>query len=141
MLAMLLAMTSTLSSWAIMPVAAVFIARMARSPDTQPKSARNAGELMDGVLVQVALLLEQRRDLLVGARHLDQARHLDHAVHVRLLDRSLHQRGGGVGRRRGPVDGRVLVVAFFLQLLRRREAHQADLAALRLGTGRAGFLD
>src|SRR6185437_3415062 len=116
MFAMLLAMTSTLSSWAIIPVAAVFSARMAsvlaysfvcacsrrraviRRAATCVVSARHGGELLDGVLVQVALVLQQQGDLRVGARELDQARDFDHAVDVRLLDRALDQRRRGVGQ-------------------------------------------
>src|ERR1700687_4376940 len=111
MLAMLLAMTSTLSSWAIMPVAAVCSARMAWFSGSQVVSGRDIGELLDGVLAHFALLLEQGGDLLIGARDLDQARHLDHAVHVRLFDRALLQPGRGVGRRRDAGGGREVAVA------------------------------
>src|SRR5690242_9146479 len=112
MLAMLLAMTSTLSSWAIIPVAAVLSARMARLPTLY--SARHVGELLDGLLVQIALRLQQRGDLLVGARDRDQAGHLDDAVHVRFLDGALHDLGRGVGRRRR-IASREVVGAVLLQ--------------------------
>src|SRR5438132_3373841 len=105
MLAILLEMTWTLSSWAIIPVAAVCSARMENPPD--PGSARNFGELVDGVAAHVALLLQERRDLRVSARDFDHARHFDDAAHVRLLDRTLHDarsgrrlRGDAVRRRK-----------------------------------------
>src|SRR5579883_2080970 len=144
MLAMLLAMTSTLSSWAIIPVAAVLSARIVRVlvySATSARSRRHVGELGNGVLVQVALVRQQLGDLRVGARDLDQARDLDDAADVRLLDRALDQLGVGI-RRRGDAGRRdVEVVAFLLQLLRRREADDAELAALRLGVGGAGLGD
>src|ERR1051326_7901626 len=97
MLAMLLAMTSMFCSWANMPVAAELSARMALVSAAQVRSGRHCGELVDRVLVQVALLLQQRGGLLVGARDLDHAGDLDHAVDVRFLDRALHQARGRVG--------------------------------------------
>src|SRR5215831_18208190 len=91
MLAMLLAMTSMFCSWANIPVAAELSARMALVSAAQAASGRHLGEFVDRVLVQVALLLQQRGGLLVGARDLDHAGDLDHAVDVRLLERVLHQ--------------------------------------------------
>src|SRR5258705_8270457 len=96
MLAMLLAMTWTLSSWAIIPVAAVCSARMVCFPDAQVASARNFGELLDGILVKIALLLEEQADLAIGAGDLDQPGHLDDAGDVRFLGRALDQAGLGV---------------------------------------------
>src|SRR5258708_32864349 len=96
MLAMLLAMTWTLSSWAIIPVAAVCSARMVCFPDAQVASARNFGELLDGILVKISLLLEEQADLAIGAGDLDQPGHLDDAVDVRFFGRALDQAGLGV---------------------------------------------
>src|ERR1700722_20317509 len=141
MLAMLLAMTSTLSSWAIIPVAAVWSARMVRLLACLVASARYSSELGNGVLAQIAGVRQQRGDLRVGARDLDQARDRDHAVDVRLLDRALDQLRVGMGRRRDAGRRDVEVVAFLLQLLRRREADDADLAAKRFGVGGTGFRD
>src|SRR5437879_6480445 len=135
MLAILLAMTWTLSSWAIMPVAAVCSARMVCFPDAQVASARNFGELLDGILVKIALLLEQQTDLGIGARDLDQAGHLDDAVDVRFLGCALDQAGLGVGHRRDAGRGEEIVRAILLQLLGRIEAHQAQLSAQRFGLG------
>src|SRR5690348_4581848 len=135
MLAMLLAMTWTLSSWAIIPVAAVLSARIARSPRSQPTSARNIREFMDRVLVQIALLLKEVRDLLVGARNLDQPRHLDHAVHVRFFRHALHELRFGVGRGRDAVGSREQGPGLLLQLLGGIKTHQPDSSALRLGPG------
>src|SRR5690348_3015562 len=116
MLAMLLAMTSMLSSWANMPVAAELSARMVRVSAAQAVlRVRHLGELLDGLLVQFALLLEQRRHLLIGARDLDHAGDLDHRVDVRLLEHALLDLRGGVGR--GGDAGRrgVQIVALLLQ--------------------------
>src|SRR6202020_2251237 len=112
MLAMLLAMTSTLSSWAIIPVAAVLSARMVLLLACLVTSARHSSELGNGVLAQVARVRQQRGDLRVGARDLDQARDRDHAVDVRLLDRALDQLRVGIGRRRDAGRRDVQVVAF-----------------------------
>src|SRR5215468_8585620 len=90
MLAMLLEMTWTLSSWAIIPVAAVLSARMWWSPDSVLALRRNFGEPVDGVALHVAGLLQYAGDRRVGARDLHHARHLDHAAHIRLLEIALH---------------------------------------------------
>src|SRR5258707_69180 len=133
MLAMLLAMTWTLSSWAIIPVAAVCSARMVCFPDAQVASARNFGELLDGILVKIALLLEEQADLAIGAGDLDQPGHLDDAVDVRFLGRALDQAGLGVRHGGDAGRGQEVVGAVLLQLLGRIEAHQAQLSALRFG--------
>src|SRR5258708_8241649 len=91
MLAMLLAMTWTLSSWAIIPVAAVCNARMVCFPDAHAASARNFGELLDGILVKIALLLEEQADLGIGAGDLDHPSPLVDPVDVRLLALALDQ--------------------------------------------------
>src|SRR5688572_20144461 len=104
MLAILFEMTWTLSSWAIIPVAAVASARIPRSPQSfrlsmivlrdrfavfEACSRRNFRELLDGIALQLVLLMNDVGDLGVGARELDHARHLDHRAHVRFLDRAL----------------------------------------------------
>src|SRR5215475_5925320 len=127
MLAMLLEITWTLSSWAIIPVAAVWSARMMIASQAL---GRDFGELLDRAAPQVAELLQHGGDLRVGPRHLDHARHLDHGVHVRLLDRTLRYARGGAGilrchaSRRGEQARAVL-----LQLLDVVEANEAQLAA------------
>ena len=82
---------------------------------------RNVGEFLDRRFVQVALLLQQRRDLRVGARDLDHAAHLGHRVDVGFLDETLPHRGFGVGLR-GAFAGRIEVGAFLQQLLRARRS-------------------
>src|SRR5262245_55579170 len=111
MLAMLFEMTWTLSSWAIIPVDAVCIARMFFISWSRP-SVRHFGELLDRRPANVAMLLDQRGDLGVGARQFDHARHLDHAAHVGFLDRALHEpdargrlsRNNALGRAEGRAD-------------------------------------
>src|SRR5262245_21571423 len=100
MFAMLLEMTWTLSSWAIMPVAAVCRARIVSSPRIPGASGRHFGQPLDRLAAQVAVLLQHPGDRLVGAGDLDQAVHLDHGAHVRLLDCALGDRRIGVRGRR-----------------------------------------
>src|SRR3979409_70136 len=127
MLAMLLAMTWTLSSWAIIPVAAVCSARMVCFPDAQVASARNFGELLDGILVKMPFLLQEEAARVgIGARDLDQPGHLDDAVDVRFLGRALDQAGLGVRHGGDAGRGQEVVGAVLLQLLRRVEAHEAQ---------------
>src|SRR3989442_15768845 len=87
MFAMLLEMTWTLSSWAIIPVAAVCNARMTY---LSLGLGRNFGEALDRVAAHIVLLLQDVGDFGIGARQFDHARHLDDRAHVRFLDRALH---------------------------------------------------
>src|SRR5258705_4973789 len=132
MLAMLLAMTWTLSSWAIIPVAAVCSARMVCFPDAQVASARNFGELLDGILVKIALLLEEQADLAIGAGDLDQPGHLDDAVDVRFLGRALDQAGLGVRHGGDARRGQGVVGVLLLQLLGRIVTQPAHRFAPRV---------
>src|SRR6266545_590349 len=132
MLAILLEMTWTLSSWAIMPVAAVWSARM---DYISRFLIWNLGQLLDRAAALIVVLLEDAGDVGVGARHLDHARHLDDAAHVRLLERALdhanflrHLRRDAVGR--GKQARSVL-----LQLRDAVETHQPQLAARGIGLG------
>src|SRR4029450_11360155 len=148
MLAILLEITWTFSSWAIIPVAAVWSARMMIASQTYAGTSASfstalrrrwgecgsVGELLDRAAPQVPELLQHGGDLRVGSRHLDHARHLDHGVHVRLLDRALrHTRGGArilrchAGRRAEQAG------AVFLQPLDVVEMNEAQLAARRVG--------
>src|SRR3954453_471260 len=108
MLAILFDITWTLSSCAIMPVAAVWRARMAVFL-AQALCVRDFGELLDRRAPHVALLLQDAGDLGVGACHLDHARHLDDAAHVRFFDIALHdsllRRRLGLHARRRRIGG------------------------------------
>src|SRR5215471_14477753 len=130
MLAMLLEITWTLSSWAIIPVAAVWSARMMIASQAL---GRDFGELLDRAAPQVAELLQHGGDLRIGARDLDHARHLDHRLHVRLLDRSLlYARPGRSILRRNASRRAEQRCAVLLQLLGVVEAHEAQPAARRI---------
>src|SRR6185312_11854520 len=133
MLARLLEMTWTLSSMAIIPVAAVESARIGVSPF----SIRHVGELVDRLLTLVALLLQHRGDLRVGAGDLDHPRHLADAAHVRFLDRTLHDRRLGRRLRRRAADRVEGAAAVLLQELRIGEIDDAQAAALAVRLGRA----
>src|SRR5690606_39178584 len=87
MFAMLLEMTWTLSSWAIIPVAAVCSARMVMLPQA---SGRDVGQPLDRGAAQFGLLLQHARDVGVGAGEFDHAGHLDNGANVRELERALH---------------------------------------------------
>src|SRR5665647_2271426 len=126
-LAMLLEMTWTFSSWAAIPVAAVYKARMG-----QVSLGRNVGELLDGGLVEIALLLQQGRHLGVGAGHLDHAAHFHDRVDVGLFDESLAQLRGRVGLRRDAIARRVKVGAVLQEFLRIGETDHPQLAAHRI---------
>src|SRR6516162_3062276 len=104
MLAMLLEMTWTLRSCAAIPDAAMSRARMDVSP--RYASSRNRGQLVERGSAHRGLLLQQSGNRLVGARDLDHARHLGDRVHVRLLDRALHDAYVLRRLRRDPGRGR-----------------------------------
>src|SRR6201999_1046635 len=80
-------------------------------------SAWNVGELLDRGFVQIALLLQQRRDCRVGARDFHHAAHFRDGVDVGLFEETLADHGFGVGLRAASFARRVEVETFLEQFL------------------------
>src|SRR4029079_14787013 len=76
---------------------------------------RYVGELVDSAVSHVALLLQHRGDLSIGAGDLDHSTDLDHAADVGFLDRALHHARGSIGLRRDAGRSRKRAAAVFGQ--------------------------
>src|SRR5262249_13564079 len=128
MFAMLFAITSTLSCWACMPVAAVLRARIYWSP----RALAHTRKLVDRSAAKFIRLRDHLRDRGVGPADLDHVRQLLPGVDVRAFDEArrdlaVHRRARFFIRR--PPE----IVAHFFQpagRIERRHAQRADLRAV-----------
>ena len=71
---------------------------------------RNVGKLFNRGFVQVALGLQQSRQLGVGAGHLDHVAHLEHRVDVGFFEVALMHLGGRGRLRRGAFACRINLI-------------------------------
>src|SRR3954447_23621754 len=142
MLAMLFEITSTLSCWAIMPVAATLKERMRLgAPSDGPSgSARDRDEVLDGVAVELVLGVDELLHALEGAHRGHEAGHLEDRHGVRALDRPLDEpsrrrpRHLGAGVETAALAGHRLLVAEGYELEPRdrpRGARQRAVLAYR----------
>src|SRR3990172_3972328 len=130
MLAMLFEMTSTLSCWASIPVAAMLRDLMCRIlPCYSYSGGRN--DRVDDAALQLVLGFDHALGGLEVAHHRHQQGQLDHRADVRFLDHTLDDFGRQVRQRR---RGRLVQAAGYLaQFLLVGEAHDiqaVDRAAL-----------
>src|SRR3990167_1419308 len=149
MFAMLFEMTSTLSCWAIMPVAAMLSDCMDFLPYF-PKGAGAASgrrpEFLNGLATHLVRLVYEFLGARIGTRDVDHVGHLDDWLHIRAFERALHEAGVFNGDfRLGRVEHGVADIAHVLRIFEGNDGKLAALAAIRgdravAGDGDAGFV-